>query len=203
MSHTDASHWQIHVLLWHKQGVPVTTYAETKARRDRPPMDAERIERLALHYVGRYATTRAKLATYLARKIRERGWVGGSQPDLIALAERLAVLGYIDDRAFATGRARSLTARGYGKARVRQVLYAAGIDTDDAAPAHAIAEDGSWTAALRFAQKRRIGPYAADACDRRGREKAIAAMIRAGHGFEISRAIASALPGEIPNDIRR
>lgn len=203
MSHTDASHWQIHVLLWHKQGVPVTTYPGTKVRRDRPPMDAERLERLALHYVGRYATTRGKLVTYLAHKIRERGWAGESQPDLTALAERLAMLGYIDDRAFATGRARSLTAQGYGKARVRQVLHAAGIDEDDAAPAYAIAEDTSWTAALRFAQKRRIGPYAADASDRRGREKAIAAMIRAGHGFQISRAIALALPGDIPDVVGR
>ncbi len=203
MSHTDASHWQIHVLLWHKQGVPVTTYSRTRERRDRPPIDADRLERLALHYVGRYATTRAKLATYLSRKIREQGWEGDSQPDLSALAERLAMLGYIDDRAFATGRARSLTARGFGKGRVRQVLRVAGIEAEDAAPAHAIAEDASWSAALRFAQKRRVGPYASGTSDRRGREKAIAAMIRAGHGFEISRAIVSALPGEIPDDVRR
>ena len=32
-------------------------------------LDPAALERLALHYAGRYATTRAKLAAYLARKI--------------------------------------------------------------------------------------------------------------------------------------
>ena len=37
---------------------------------------------LALRYVGKYATTRAKLAAYLARKLRERGWDGQREPDV-------------------------------------------------------------------------------------------------------------------------
>ena len=108
-------------------------------------------------------------------------------------------MGYVDDRAFAEGRARSLGGRGYGKGRVRQALYAAGIEEEDAVTAHEIADDGRWAAALRYAEKRRIGPWAHAEPDRAGREKAIASMIRGGHDFAAARVIASAAPGEVPD----
>lgn len=164
----------------------------------RPPLDRQALERLAIHYVGRYATSRGKLVDYLRRKVRERGFEDGAPPDPAALADRLAELGYIDDRAYAEGRARSLGARGFGKGRVRAALNAAGVGEGDAAPAHEIADDGCWQSALRFARKRRIGPFAAAPPERAAREKAIAAMIRAGHDFATARAIASAPPGEVP-----
>lgn len=45
-------------------------------RSNRPltPLDPARLERLALRYVERFATTRVKLTRYLERKVRERGW---------------------------------------------------------------------------------------------------------------------------------
>ena len=46
--------------------------AVPRRRRERPPLDAEKLRELALAYVGRFATTRARLSTYLERKIRER-----------------------------------------------------------------------------------------------------------------------------------
>lgn len=186
--------------MWHKQGVAVTNPAHRISRRARPPLDGEALQRLAIAYVGRYATSRGKLVDYLRRKVATRGW-DGDTPDYTGLAEKLADLGFIDDRAFAEGRARSLGARGYGKGRVRQALRTAGIDEDDAIGAGDIADQGRWAAALRYAQKRRIGPYAAAVADRPGREKAIGAMIRAGHDFATARAIASAPPGEVPEDV--
>ena len=42
-------------------------------RRPLPPLDQPALERAALRYVERYATTRAKLVAYLTRKLRERG----------------------------------------------------------------------------------------------------------------------------------
>lgn len=173
---------------------------ETKPRRPRPALDREGLERLAVHYVGRYATSRAKLVQYLGRKLRERGWAGEDAPDLAALAQRLADAGFIDDGAYAEGRARSLGGRGYGARRLTQTLHAAGIEEEDARPARRIAEEGRWAAALRCAQKRRIGPYAAVAADRSMRERWIAAMLRAGHGFAAARTIASSPPGAPPDD---
>ena len=120
------------------------------------------------------------------------------EPDFDALAERLAALGYVDDRAFASARAAALGRRGYGEHRVGAALRAAGIDEDDGAEARAQARDGAWDAALRYAERRKLGPFAAAQGDRAVREKALAAMLRAGHPALLARRIAWAAPGEIP-----
>ena len=168
-------------------------------KKPRPPLDGEALERLAIFYVGRYATTQAKLRSYLGRKIRERGWEGVEAPPLEALVERLARLGYIDDAAFASARAASLQRRGFGERRVDQALQAAGIAPADAEAARQAARDQAWAAALRFAERRRIGPFAAAKPDREGRQKAFAAMMRAGHPVDIARRLLGAAPGDIPD----
>ena len=168
-------------------------------RRPRPPLDEAKLSDLALHYVGRFATSRAKLASYLNRKVKERGWAGPRPADPAALADRLATLGYIDDAAYAAAKARSLGARGYGVRRVSSALYAAGIAEDDRAGALDEAEAGKIDAALRFAQRKRIGPYAVVEIDRVAREKALAAMLRAGHPFTLARAIMAMKPGTVPD----
>lgn len=159
-------------------------------------MDREALERLALHYAGRYATTRAKLRAYLARKLRERGWQGGGEPGLDALIGRFGELGYVDDKAFAASRAASLGRRGYGERRVQAALAAAGVAEEDGAEAREQARGEAWAAALRFAERRRIGPYAAEAPDPAAREKALAAMLRAGHPLDIARKLVRARPGD-------
>ena len=164
-------------------------------RKPRPPLDEGKLEELALRYVGRFATTRAKLREYLTRKLRERGWSGDGEVDVAAVAERLASLGYIDDAAFAVAKTRSLSGRGYGARRVRQSLQAAGVGEEDSAGANDLAEAERVEAALRFARRRRIGPFAHEPAEREEREKAIAAMIRAGHSFDLARAIAALEPG--------
>src|SRR5690606_32415754 len=83
----------------------------TRDRRPIPTLDSASLERLALRYVERFATTRGKLAAYLARKIRERGREG-DPADPGAIAERFAELGYVNDRLFAEAKASSMTRRG-------------------------------------------------------------------------------------------
>ena len=166
-----------------------------RTSRPRKPLNAERLHELALFYVGKFATTRAKLTTYLNRKLRERGWEGDSSPDVERLVERLASSGLVDDALYALSKSRSLSERGYGAARVRQTLRAAGIDEEDGVAAHELAAEEAASAALRYARRRRIGPYADFAPDRAGRERALAAMIRAGHGFDLARTIVDAEPG--------
>jgi regulatory protein len=90
---------------------------------------------------------------------------------------------------------RSLSGRGYGARRVRQSLHAAGVGEEEMAGADALAEAERVEAALRFARRRRIGPFAEAKPERDGREKAIAAMIRAGHSFDLARAIVALDPG--------
>jgi len=171
---------------------------DERDRKRRPPLDGEGLERLALFYAGRYATTRARLASYLDRKLRERGWAGDRRPDIEQLVGRLAALGYVNDRAFASAKAASLGRRGYGQRRLDHVLYAAGIDAEDSADARAQASAGAWEAALRFAERRRLGPFADAEPDRAAKQKALSAMLRAGHPMELARKLVEARPGAVP-----
>jgi regulatory protein len=165
-------------------------------RRQPLPLDSAKLDELALTYVGRFATTRVKLASYLSRKLRERGWSGEEPPDTGRIVERLASLGYVDDAQYALSKARSLTGRGYGPRRVSQSLHSAGIGEQDGQAARELAGQESVEAALRYARRRRIGPYALEAADLAARERSLAAMIRAGHSFGLSKAILSLKPGD-------
>jgi regulatory protein len=172
-----------------------------RERRVPPPLDNSSLERLALRYVERFATTRGRLTDYLRRKLRERGWAqdAGDPPDLMALADKLAELGYIDDRAVGEARASAMARRGLGQRRVTGALRQAGIAGEDAEALAPAIEDRAIASALTFARKKRIGPFATEAADRVLREKQIGAMIRGGHDFSLARRIAAMAPGENPD----
>lgn len=161
-----------------------------------PPLDAPALERLALRYVERFQTTRAKLVRYLNEKIRGRGWADERAPDAVGLADRLAELGYIDDRAFAEAKAGAMTRRGLGGRRVSGALRQAGVADEDAVAAEPVVSEGRVTAALTLARRRRIGPYADVPPDRALQEKQLATLIRGGHDFALARAIVALAPGE-------
>lgn len=163
-------------------------------RRPAPPLDPAKLEGLALRYVGRFATTRGRLTEYLRRKIRERGWEGAAA-DPEGLAERLAGLGYIDDRAFAEARAAAMTRRGLGARRVADALRQARVEADDMGAVTPEVEERAPEAALAFARRKRFGPFASEAPDRERLGKQLAAMARAGHGFDLSRRILELPPG--------
>jgi regulatory protein len=167
-----------------------------QARSAPPPLDGARLEALALAYVGRYATTRAKLAAYLRRKLAKAGWAGDDPPPIDALVERMAERRYVDDRAFAEARGAALLRRGYGQRRIGEALRAAGVSEEDGADSRTAAEAGALEAALAFARRKRIGPFAAAPGDRDAVRRALASLLRAGHAFDLARRIASAQPGE-------
>ncbi|MFD1950051.1 regulatory protein RecX [Sphingomonas arantia] len=187
--------------------------------RVRPPLDREGLERLALHYLGRYATTRAKLSDYLHRKLKERGWAGvdldaesdgGAGATVEAIVVRMAELGYVDDRVFAEMRSAALGRRGYGRRRQADALRAAGVGEEDRAAALAPPEEdedgdepavnSDHAAAMAFAKRKRIGPFATAALDPDMRRKALAAMMRAGHPYDLARRFVDCPPGEVPEE---
>jgi regulatory protein len=161
------------------------------------PLDAEALNRFALSYVGRYATTRAKLSTYLSRKLRERGWAGEEAAPIDAVVARFVEAGYVDDAAFAAARSGTLTRRGFGSRRIGQALSADGIERD-LASSFDHDEDAAFQAAETFARRRRIGPFAQKEADDAARRKALSAMIRGGHDFALARRFVDSAPGEIP-----
>jgi len=164
-----------------------------KERRIPPPLDAAALERLALRYVERFATTRGRLADYLSRKIRERGWTpDGAPADPQGLAQRMADLGYVDDRAYAEAKVAAMGRRGLGARRVSMALRQAHIGDEDAQEVAPAIADHAIESALIFARRRRLGPFGPGDADRALRQKQLAAMVRAGHGFDLSRRIVEA-----------
>ena len=153
-----------------------------------PPLDPAALERLALRYVERFATTRGKLAEYLRRKMRERGWEG-PPADPQAVAERMAALGYIDDRLYAETKAAALARRGMGPRRAAQALAAARVSAEDREAAVDGSEDARLAAAVAFARRKRLGPFARVPADRDAQRKQMAALIRAGHAPDLARRV--------------
>src|ERR1700712_2716246 len=153
--------------VWHNQGDMTRV-----PRRPVPALDRPALERLALRYVERFATTRGRLTDYLKRKIRERGW-DGETADPAAIAERMAELGYIDDRAYGEAKASAMARRGLGARRVAGGLHQAGIKGEDAEAIAPGIEERALDAAIAFARRRRIGPFADTGADRLLRERQI------------------------------
>ena len=183
--------------------------ARRGAGRVKPPLTETALRDLALHYAARFATTGARLEAYLARKLKERGLAEDAdgrtvQVDIPALVARLVELGYVDDDAYARMRARDLGARGYGGRRVEQALRHAGVE-EQVRQAHAPGEAAARKAAALLAQKRRQKRRAREAqgasdplSQRKAHEKAVAAMLRAGHQYDHVRFV---LAAKAPEDV--
>lgn len=169
--------------------------AVSRPKRPAPPLNPAALERLALRYVERFQTTRAKLVRYLTDKVRNRGWDDQRSPDPAGLADRFAELGYIDDRAWAEAKAGAMTRRGLGGRRVSGALRQAGVAEADSEAAEIVVAEGRVAAALALARRRRIGPFADTAPDRPLREKHLATLVRGGHDFALARAIVDLAPG--------
>ena len=178
---------------------------EQGERRAPAPLDAARLEQLALAYVARFATSGGKLGDYLGRKLRERGWEsedgeGDAGGVVEALVARFVGAGYVDDAGFAQARSSSLQRRGYGQRRIAQALGDAGIDAQTARAALP-GVSAARAAALAMARKRRFGPYGTGGdgaggdwqAARARREKQVAAMLRAGHALDSARELVNAI----------
>lgn len=183
-------------------------------RRLARPLDARRLEELALAYVARFATSAGKLSAYLRRKLREHEWEG--EQDGAGVAEavvaRMVSAGYVDDAAFAKARSENLQRRGLGKRRIVQALGEAGIAGETAREVLPD-ESAARRAALALARKRGFGPFAKTfaktfdagsgrdvqfdpAAARARREKQLAAMLRAGHTLDSARELVNAISVE-------
>lgn len=169
-----------------------------RSRKPAAPLDAARLEELALAYVARFATSAGRLAAYCRRKLRERGHAGQDEgrppPDVAVLVERFVAKGFVDDAGFARAKAEGLLRRGYGARRVGQALRGDGI-AEPLRDAVSPGEAGRREAATAYARRRRFGPFARDTLaepDRTAREKQLAALLRAGHDSSHARHVLTA-----------
>lgn len=165
-------------------------------RRSTPPpaVTPAALEAAALHYLERYASSVSNLRRVLMRRIERAARAGVIERDdgrarVDAVVERLRERRLVDDNAYADGRARSLSRQGRSRAAIKRSLAAKGVETDavDAAM-EALTESGATDlqAALRFAKRRRLGPFRAakERTERRARD--LAALGRAGFSYDVA-----------------
>ena len=172
---------------------------EPRARKERKPpkpLDPAALQAIAVRYVERFQTTRARLLRLLQQKIRHRGWEEGlPPPDIEAIADRMVELGYVNDATFAEARARGLSRRGMGAGRVKQALAAYGVDGEIVS--EALSDHDAWATALDFARRKRLGPFGPRGEDwPKQRARQMGAMARAGHGFDVARRLVDAESAE-------
>jgi regulatory protein len=181
---------------------------EPKGRKvERRPVKKPTEDRLmnqAMYYLGRFAASSAMLKTVLMRRVDR-----AVRAELIERADGAALVdtvvrrcvasGMIDDRQFAQGRAETLLRQGKSPSRIRQVLASKGVGEDhsDASLEHLgdQHEDLALAAATRLAQRRRLGPFRqTDRVENRDRDMAV--LARAGHGYDVAKRVIDAAGDE-------
>ena len=163
------------------------------------PVTTESLDKAALGYLERYASSAANLRRVLMRRIERAARAGACDRDAGArmvdsIVERYRARGLLDDRSYAEGRVRTLHRQGRSRVRIAATLAAKGVAREEIGRALAAfaaeAPEADLVAALALARRRRFGPYRA--ADRRAqfRRRDLAALTRAETPFAVARLAA-------------
>ena len=157
----------------------------------------------AVNYLSRYASSRHKLGQIL-QQFADRKLIDCDADDIAAAihqtVDKCKQLGYLDDWQFAVTVARNQRRLGRSQAVIRQRLRQHSLGDDIIA--HALVEadensaNGDLQAAIRFAQRRRLGPFAQRHSAHHQRldphqwkKRDLGAMARAGFSMVISQQV--------------
>lgn len=175
--------------------------AQPEKRKPKVPrkITPQRLAAIALHYLERYASSSENLKRVLERRVYKSVRHHG-EPDAETAADWIADLikryqevGLLNDLAFAEARARSLMERGTASRAIRMKLLEKGVDADTIDQALAAlsedAPDPELHAAIKLARRRRLGPYADPDKRAETKDKHLAAMARAGFGYDMARRV--------------
>jgi len=173
----------------------------TKNRGERPAKITPRyLERAALAYLERYGSTTANFRRVMARKVSRRVFRSSDDeapPETGQWIEDLTVklesLGLLDDAAYAATMARRLYRRGRPRMAIRQAMRQKGLSDAmvDGAMA-ALARDLGYNdleAGLRYARRRRLGPFRRLDKPAVERSRELAVFGRAGFSRRVAEAI--------------
>jgi regulatory protein len=180
-----------------------------KAAKRRVPRKAtvKSIENAALWYLTRYSTSGANLKRVLARRVdRSARHHGTDREEGMAIIDRLIARyrrsGLLDDRAYAIARAKALNWRGKPVKAIAFALRAKGVTGEDIDQALSALKgegaDPDMGAAARYARRRRLGPFRAAPDRDEHHQRDLAALARAGFGYDVARRIIEA---ESPGDV--
>lgn len=169
-------------------------------RRQPRPATPERLEKAAYAYLERFATSAENLRRVLMRRVERSARLHDTDREagaraVDAIVARFRENGLVDDRVYAEGRAVSLARRGDSPRLVRRKLAQKGVEAglidDTLAGLDAEMGDLALASAIRLARRRRLGPFRQ--ADRQARrEKDMAALARAGYGYDIARQVIEA-----------
>ena len=158
----------------------------------------KRLLNKALHYLGRYQASRAKLRVILQRFAKRKlikDQQDNSEEAAIAKAIEDIILlcveyGYVNDEALAASRSRSAVYAGQSARQISAKLKQLGVDDEITKKALQKREeewqDPEWAAILTAARKKKLGPFGAP-CDFEGQQKQMAKLARAGFSLDLIR----------------
>lgn len=164
------------------------------------PLDAAGLERAAVQHLQRFPCSEARLRFVLNRRIRRT-----EQPDdekatlraaLDGVIDKMKRWGYLDDAAYARALVGSLHRRGKGRRAIAAKLRERMVP---AAHAEAALEalfdevsDPEFVAAIRYARRRRLGPFARTPMDADARRRALGSLARQGFGYGVASRVLDA-----------
>jgi regulatory protein len=151
------------------------------------------LERAAMAYLERYASSSENLRRVLRRKVDKRCRLRGEDPSAFhslidEVVARALRTGLLDDARYTEGRVATLRRRGGSRRAIEAKLAAKGIDRETIAAAMEGETSDEIQAAHALARRRRLGPYRPG--ERSAyREKDLASLARAGFSFGVARAV--------------
>lgn len=173
-----------------------------RARRGPRKVTAAYLEKAALHYLERFASSEADLRRVLMAKVERSARAHATDraegATLVeALITRLRRSGLLDDRGYAEAKAASLHRRGLSSRAIRHRLAAHGITPELVDHALETLSDGpaearDLAAAAAYARRRRLGPYRPAESRSTNRARDLAALGRAGFSYDVARQVIDA-----------
>ena len=156
----------------------------------------ERLKNIALYYLERFDSSADNLRRVLSRRVfdhaRENPDFDRRQAEawievIIAGFERV---GYLDDARYAEAKISAYLAAGKPERWIRQKMKQKGVQDEVTEEILSATEIDEEKAAENFARKKKIGPFRKSGEERNAcRQKDLAALVRAGFGYEIAKNV--------------
>jgi regulatory protein len=186
---------------------------DTPQKKPPRPVSQAWLQRAALQYLESYASSSENLRRVLRGKVERRCRARGEEAgEFLPLVDEVVTQalagGYVDDTRYAQAKVATLRRRGGSRRAIAAKLQIKGLDReaiaaaleeidgraaaqDDAPggdPDADAGEDAERNAAMAYARRRRLGPFRPSEREER-RDRDIAAMMRAGFGYEVARGV--------------
>ena len=153
----------------------------------------KRLMNKAVHYLGQYQASRAKLRVILQRFAKRKIDSDDDQAIAKAIEEVISLMadyGYVDDEALAASKTRQGVLSGQSSRQLTAKLKQMGVNDDVTEQALKARQDDwhdpEWAAILIAARKKRLGPFGPEV-DFEGQQKQMAKLARAGFSLDLIR----------------